>query len=199
MLLRGQDIWHSYRIQENSMQVILLETFNKLGKAGEIVNVKDGYANNFLLPQKKAIIANKKNKENLESKMSQINENNEKKVKEANEIKSKLENKTISMQMECNENGNLYGNVSIRAVTDKINMDFSVNLSPENIILSNIKTIGKHEINIRLYDNILASIIIDVLKKLISFSQYFNYLKCFSIRSITFKNINNLKYLLISF
>ena len=69
------------------------------------------------------------------------------------------------MQMECNENGNLYGNVSIRAVTDKINMDFSVNLSPENIILSNIKTIGKHEINIRLYDNILASIIIDVLKK----------------------------------
>ena len=141
MLLRGQDIWHSYHIQENSMQVILLETFNKLGKAGEIVNVKDGYANNFLLPQKKAIIANKKNKENLESKMSQINENNEKKVKEANEIKSKLENKTISMQMECNENGNLYGNVSIRAVTDKINMDFSVNLSPENIILSNIKTI----------------------------------------------------------
>ena len=165
MLLRGQDIWRSYHIQENSMQVILLETFNKLGKAGEIVNVKDGYANNFLLPQKKAIIANKKNKENLESKMSQINENNEKKVKEANEIKSKLENKTISMQMECNENGNLYGNVSIRAVTDKINMDFSVNLSPENIILSNIKTIGKHEINIRLYDNILASIIIDVLKK----------------------------------
>ena len=81
MLLRGQDIWHSYRIQENSMQVILLETFNKLGKAGEIVNVKDGYANNFLLPQKKAIIANKKNKENLESKMSQINENNEKKSK----------------------------------------------------------------------------------------------------------------------
>ena len=82
MLLRGQDIWRSYHIQENSMQVILLETFNKLGKAGEIVNVKDGYANNFLLPQKKAIIANKKNKENLESKMSQINENNEKKVKE---------------------------------------------------------------------------------------------------------------------
>ena len=65
MLLRGQDIWRSYHIQENSMQVILLETFNKLGKAGEIVNVKDGYANNFLLPQKKAIIANKKIKKIL--------------------------------------------------------------------------------------------------------------------------------------
>ena len=58
------------------MQIILLETLNKLGKAGEVVSVKDGFAKNFLIPQKKAIIANKKNLNDLNSKMSQINENN---------------------------------------------------------------------------------------------------------------------------
>ena len=63
------------------MQIILLETLNKLGKAGEIVTVKDGFARNFLLPEKKAIIANKKNKANLETKMDQIKKNNEKKNK----------------------------------------------------------------------------------------------------------------------
>ena len=61
------------------MQIILLETLNKLGKAGEIVSVKDGYARNHLIPQKKAIIANKKNKQDLKEKMSYITENNEKK------------------------------------------------------------------------------------------------------------------------
>ena len=67
------------------MQIILLETLNKLGKAGEIVSVKDGFAKNFLIPQKKAIIANKKNRDNLASKMIQIEENNERKIREANE------------------------------------------------------------------------------------------------------------------
>ena len=62
------------------MQIILLETLNKLGKAGEVVSVKDGFAKNFLIPQKKAIIANKKNLSDLNSKMSQINENNLKKI-----------------------------------------------------------------------------------------------------------------------
>ena len=65
------------------MQIILLETLNKLGKAGEVVSVKDGFAKNFLIPQKKAIIANKKNLNDLNSKMSQINENNMKKISEA--------------------------------------------------------------------------------------------------------------------
>ena len=58
------------------MQIILLESLNKLGKAGEIVTVKDGYANNFLIPNKKAIVANKKNKDALQGRMAEINENN---------------------------------------------------------------------------------------------------------------------------
>ena len=72
------------------MQIILLETLNKLGKAGEVVSVKDGFAKNFLIPQKKAIIANKKNLSDLNSKMSQINENNMKKISELSWMVKKL-------------------------------------------------------------------------------------------------------------
>ena len=60
------------------MDIILLESLNKLGKAGEIVTVKDGFAKNFLIPQKKAIIANKKNKADLKDRITQINSNNDK-------------------------------------------------------------------------------------------------------------------------
>ena len=71
------------------MDIILLESLNKLGKAGEIVTVKDGFAKNYLIPEKKAIIANKKNKADLENRITQINSNNDKKIIEANEIKEK--------------------------------------------------------------------------------------------------------------
>ncbi len=71
------------------MDIILIESINKLGKAGEIVTVKDGFAKNYLIPEKKAIIANKKNKADLENRITQINSNNDKKIVEANEIKEK--------------------------------------------------------------------------------------------------------------
>ena len=81
------------------MDIILLESLNKLGKAGEIVTVKDGFAKNFLIPEKKAIIANKKNKADLENRITQINSNNDKKIVEANEIKEKLDQKKISIEI----------------------------------------------------------------------------------------------------
>ena len=147
------------------MQIILLETLNKLGKAGEIVTVKDGFARNFLLPGKKAIIANKKNKANLETKMAQIKNNNEKKINEANQIKSSLNEKTITIEMEANDEGNLYGNVSQRLIVDEIKKQFSTDLTVDNVIIGPIKTLGSHELNVRLYDNISACIKLEILKK----------------------------------
>ena len=147
------------------MQIILLETLNKLGKAGEIVTVKDGFARNFLLPEKKAIIANKKNKANLETKMVQIKKNNEKKINEANQIKSTLNEKTITIEMEANDVGNLYGNVSQRLIVDEIKKQFSTNLTVDNVIIGPIKTLGSHELSVRLYDSISAGIKLEILKK----------------------------------
>ena len=147
------------------MQIILLETLNKLGKAGEIVSVKDGFANNFLIPQKKAIVANKKNRDDLSSKMSQINENNNKKINEANELKSKLEGREIKLQMEANEDGNLYGTLGPRQIYNKLKEGHMVEIDPGNIIVSNIRTLGNHKFTIRLYDDISATLNLEIVKK----------------------------------
>ena len=146
------------------MQIILLETLNKLGKAGEIVSVKDGYAKNYLIPQKKAIIANKKNKADLSSKMSQINKNNEIKINEANSMKSILDNKNIIIQMEANEEGNLYGNITTKQIIENVKREFSINLDPRNIIIGNIKQLGQYAVTLRLYDDISATINLEITK-----------------------------------
>ena len=166
MQLRELDILPFYLIQENKMQIILLETLNKLGKAGEVVSVKDGFAKNFLIPQNKAIVANKKNLNDLNSKMSQINENNMKKITEANELKDKLEGKEINIQMEANEDGNLYGNLSPRQIRNKLIDDFSIDIEPGNIVLDNISVIGRHDVTLRIYDDIKATMKLEITKKL---------------------------------
>ena len=148
------------------MQIILLETLNKLGKAGEVVSVKDGFAKNFLIPQKKAIIANKKNLNDLNSKMSQINDNNMKKISEANELKAKLDGKEINIQMEANEEGNLYGNLGPRQIRDRLINDFSIDIEPGNIVLDNINSIGSHDVTLRIYDDINATLKLEITKKI---------------------------------
>ena len=146
------------------MQIILLETLNKLGKAGEIVSVKDGFAKNFLIPQKKAIIANKKNRDDLTTRIAQINENNEIKIKEANDIKSKINEKEIKIYMEANEDGNLYGNIAPKQILEELKLEYNVNLSHENIVFKGIKSLGAHSVEIELYDNISADIKLEILK-----------------------------------
>lgn len=147
------------------MRVILLETLNKLGRAGEIVSVKDGFANNYLIPQKKVIIANKKNINDLNSRMKQISENNDKKIKEANEFKSILDGKEITIQMEANEEGNLYGNVGPRQISEKLKEEYSIDFDSSNIVLQTIKELGTYVIVLRLYDEVSATLNLHIIKK----------------------------------
>ena len=147
------------------MDIILLESLNKLGKAGEIVTVKDGFAKNFLIPEKKAIIANKKNKADLENRITQINSNNDKKIVEANEIKEKLDQKKISIAMEANDDGSLYGAVSQKSVSESIYSLLEIKISPDAVVLDPIKEIGEAEIQIILYEDIKANLQLEITKK----------------------------------
>ena len=147
------------------MDIILLESLNKLGKAGEIVTVKDGFAKNFLIPEKKAIIANKKNKADLENRITQINSNNDKKIVEANEIKEKLDQKKISIAMEANDDGSLYGAVSQKSVSESIHSLLEIKISPDAVVLDPIKEIGETEIQVILYEDIKAILHLEITKK----------------------------------
>ena len=147
------------------MEIILLESLNKLGKAGEIVTVKDGFANNFLIPEKKAIIANKKNKADLENRITQINSNNDKKIAEANKLKEKLDGKKISMGMEANDDGSLYGAVSQKSISESVFSLLEIKISPDSVILDPIKELGESEIQISLYEGIKANLHLEITKK----------------------------------
>ena len=147
------------------MDIILLESLNKLGRAGEIVTVKDGFAKNFLIPEKKAIIANKKNKADLENRITQINSNNDKKIVEANEVKEKLDQKKISIAMEANDDGSLYGAVSQKSVSESIYSLLEIKISPDAVVLDPIKEIGETEIQVILYEDIKAILHLEITKK----------------------------------
>ena len=147
------------------MDIILLESLNKLGKAGEIVTVKDGFAKNFLIPEKKAIIANKKNKADLKNRIAQINSNNDKKIVEANEVKEKLDQKKISIAMEANDDGSLYGAVSQKSVSESIYSLLEIKISPDAVVLDPIKEIGETEIQVILYEDIKARLRLEITKK----------------------------------
>ena len=146
------------------MEIILLESLNNLGKAGDIVTVKDGYANNFLIPEKKAIVANKKNRDDLDGRMAEINANNLKKIEEAQSIKSKIEGLEINIINEANDQGVLYGAITQRQITDILRAK-GVEINPDMVILNPIKSIGEFDVTIRHYEEVESKIKVIVTKK----------------------------------
>ena len=146
------------------MQVILLESFNKLGKAGEVVTVKDGYAKNYLIPQNKAIVANKTNLADLKNKISKINSDNDIRIAEAKSIRENLDGKTYEVQIEANDEGVLYGSINQQQIIQLISNETN-NINADSIVVPQIKNIGEYSVAIRLYEEISATITLSVLKK----------------------------------
>tara|TARA_Y100000768_G_C23791584_1_gene592842 strand:+ start:391 stop:831 length:441 start_codon:yes stop_codon:yes gene_type:complete len=146
------------------MQVILLESLNKLGKAGEVIAVKDGYAKNYLIPQNKAIVANKTNLSDLKNRISMINSNNDKKIAEARSIKEKLDGMTYEVKIEANDEGVLYGSINQQQIIQLIS-DEATDINTDSIVVPQIKNIGEHQVTIRLYEEITALITLSVIKK----------------------------------
>ena len=146
------------------MQVILLESLNKLGKAGEVVAVKDGYAKNYLIPQNKAIVANKTNLADLKNRISKINSDNDIRIAEAKSIKESLDGKTYEVQIEANDEGVLYGSINQQQIIQLISNETN-NINADSIVVPQIKNIGEYSITIRLYEEISATITLSVIKK----------------------------------
>ena len=146
------------------MQIILLESIDRVGKAGEIVAVKDGYANNFLLPKKLAIVANKKNKSDLDSKLESITKKNDIKVTEASTLKGILDAISLTMRVEANDEDVLYGAVTQKQVSDLLKAQ-GHNILNENIVTGEIKNIGEFEIKIKIYEDITSTINLFLEKK----------------------------------
>ncbi len=144
------------------MEIILLESFDKLGKIGDVVNVKDGFARNFLLPQKKALRANKSNKEYYEKIKSSLQEKNNELIKNAKEISIQLQKKEITFIRQASETGQLYGSVSPKDISNYFKNE-NILIAPSNInLITPIKKTGIFEVKIKLHADVLINVLINV-------------------------------------
>ncbi len=144
------------------MEVILLETFDRLGQIGDVVKVKNGFARNYLIPNKKALRANKENKEKFIKIKNDLIEKNNKVVKESKEVIKKIENKEIIFIRNASDNGQLYGSVSPKDIANYF-AEKKISIKPANINLhTSIKKIGIYDLNIKLHAEVGCSLKINV-------------------------------------
>ena len=147
------------------MQVILLENILKLGKIGDQVDVKNGFARNYLLRQGKALRASKENIELVSKKKVELNKKNEEAKSQFKEIASKISNKVLKFNKESKENGELYGSVKPKEVSSVFKTTLKVEISPSQIDLrQEITKIGKYTINVNLHAEVTASVDLQVDK-----------------------------------
>ena len=146
------------------MEVILLERIEKIGKLGDVVKVKDGFARNYLLPQKKALRANKENIAIYEKQKKIYEEKNAALLKEVQSIAKNMTNLSISIRKQASDSGQLYGSVAAREIADTIKLK-GHNIQTKQIQLNSvIKNIGVHEVKIALHPEVILSVKVKVLR-----------------------------------
>lgn len=144
------------------MEIILLESLDKLGKIGDVVKVKDGFARNYLLPQKKALRANEENKKYYESIKTEIKQKNQKLIENAKAVSNNLSKKEIVFIRQASDTGQLYGSVSPKDISNKLAED-KYDIQPSKINLSSaIKNIGIFDIIIKLHAEVSFNITLNV-------------------------------------
>ena len=136
------------------MEVILTANIKKLGKVGDIVNVKSGYARNFLFINNKAIRKTPENLKNLENQKKEIEEKELKIRADAEEIIEKIKNIKLEFTKEADENGQLYGSIKTREILEALK-EKSINLESDSIIIKDqIKMVGEFTIEINPYHDL---------------------------------------------
>lgn len=146
------------------MQVILLERVAKLGQMGEVVTVKDGYARNFLLPQKKALRASDANVKSFENQKAQLEARNLEARSEAEGVAAKLDGQQFIIIRSASDTGSLYGSVTNRDASDVATSDgFSVDRK-QVVIDRPIKELGVHSVSVVLHPEVACSIRLNVAR-----------------------------------
>ena len=146
------------------MKVILTTNIKKLGKIGDLVEVKNGYARNFLFPNNMALRENKKNLEYYNNIKEEIKDKEVKKLEEAKSIIEKIKSLNIQFHKESDEKDQLYGSISKKEIINQLKEN-EIYIHSDDIEMKNpIRTLGEHEINISPYLNVSHTLKIKVNK-----------------------------------
>jgi large subunit ribosomal protein L9 len=146
------------------MEVVLLQRVEKLGQMGEVVNVKDGYARNYLLPQRKALRATKANMVRFETERTQLEARNLEERAEAQKVADKLDGQQFVVIRQAAESGSLYGSVTARDVSD-VATEGGFSIGRGQVVLDRpVKELGLHAVRVVLHPEVSANITVNVAR-----------------------------------
>ncbi|MCR5430687.1 MAG: 50S ribosomal protein L9 [Eubacterium sp.] len=148
------------------MKVILLEDVKSLGKKGEIVEVNDGYARNFILPKKKGVEADSKNLNDLKLQKKNDAKVAQEKLDDAKALSEELATKSITIKMDAGVEGKLFGSISTKDVANEAKKQLDLEFDKKKVVLpENIKQLGTYDVKIKLHPEVQATLTIKVVAK----------------------------------
>jgi large subunit ribosomal protein L9 len=147
------------------MEIILLERIEKLGAIGDVVTVKDGYARNYLLPNKKALRSNNANKKVFEANRAKIEADNAARRTDAEKAAEGVNGKQIVLIRQSSNAGHLYGSVAVRDVVEALHAEGTTNVTKAMIVLERpIKTLGLFDVKVALHPEVAVTIQVNVAR-----------------------------------
>ncbi len=145
------------------MKVILLEKVPSLGEAGELVEVKEGYARNYLFPRGLAQEASKGNLRSLEQTQRTRRHKQDRLLQEAKQIKAQLEGKPVVLDVKAGDTGRLFGSVTGKNIAEAVRKQYNIKVDKKKIELAeSLRTVGEHTVEIKLHPEVTVSIVVDV-------------------------------------
>lgn len=145
------------------MQIILTSDVKSLGKKGELVNVSDGYARNFILPKKLGMEATPKNLNDLKLQKAAEEKKQKEILEEAKELAKKLETITIELKIKTGEGGRTFGSISSKEIAAELISKHSIDIDKKKLVLADpIKTLGTHTVAAKLHPQVTAEIKVKV-------------------------------------
>ena len=148
------------------MKVILLENIRKIGSIGEIIDVKRGFARNYLISKKKALFASKANIKEVEIIKQELNKKDQEKKSKAKLIQEKIKNKVFEIEKLSTENKELYGSVKPTEISKLIEKNLKIEINPSQIQpVKEIKSLGDFKVMINLHSEVQEQIVIKVISQ----------------------------------
>lgn len=146
------------------MKVILLEDVKKLGKKDEIIEVSSGYARNFLIPNKKAIVADNVNLNKLEGKKSKESHLKELSLEYAKDIKEIIEKEVLVIYAKKGKDDRLFGTITNSEIAKELKKKYNVDIDRKKIIVENaIKMVGEYVVTVKLDQGVIADLKVDII------------------------------------
>ena len=148
------------------MKVILLEDVKSLGKKGEIVNVNDGYARNFILPKKLGLEATSKNLNDLKLQKQNDEKVAQEKLDAAKALAEEIKEKSITVKIQAGVEGRVFGSISSKEIALEAKKQLNMDIDKKKIIIPDaIKSLGTYNVNIKLHNDVMATLAVKVEAK----------------------------------